>query len=106
LIENNRKRYVLDTTAIFSYIEEEAGSDTVEDLLIRATKGEIDIYIAFITLTEIFYISLQEQGEKEARQRIELVRSLSVKIEESCDELNMTAGRLKAHQRISLAILT
>jgi len=103
LIENNRKRYVLDTTAIFSYIEEEAGSDTVEDLLIRATKGEIDIYIAFITLTEIFYISLQEQGEKEARQRIELVRSLSVKIEESCDELNMTAGRLKAHQRISLA---
>jgi len=103
LIENNRKRYVLDTTAIFSYIEEEAGSDTVEDLLICATKGEIDIYIAFITLTEIFYISLQEQGEKEARQRIELVRSLSVKIEESCDELNMTAGRLKAHQRISLA---
>ena len=94
---------MLDTTAIFSYIEEEAGSDTVEDLLIRATKGEIDIYIAFITLTEIFYISLQEQGEKEARQRIELVRSLSVKIEESCDELNMTAGRLKAHQRISLA---
>jgi len=103
LIENNRKRYVLDTSAILAYIEEEAGSDTVEDLLIRATKGEILITIAFITLTEIFYITLQEQGEKEARQRIELVRSLSVKIEESHDELNMSAGRLKANHRISLA---
>lgn len=103
MIENNRKRYVLDTSAILAYIEEEAGSDTVENLLIRATTGEIDVYIAFITLTEIFYITLQEQGEKEARQRIELVRSLPVKIDESHDELNMAAGRLKARQRISLA---
>lgn len=94
---------MLDTSAILAYIEEEAGSNTVEDLLIRATKGEILITIAFITLTEIFYITLQEQSEKEARQRIELIRSLSVKIEESHDELNMTAGRLKANHRISLA---
>lgn len=92
MIENKRKHYVLDTSAILAYIEEEAGSDAVEDILIRTTKGEILITIAFITLTEIFYITLQEQGEKEARQRIELVRSLSEKIEESHDELNNSRG--------------
>lgn len=101
--KDDRDGYVLDTSAILTYIEDEEGSDFVENLLIRAEADEIDIYLAFISLTEVFYITAQEKGDEEAIKRIELLKSLKIKIEESNEDLNLEAGRLKAKNNISLA---
>ncbi|MDP2277230.1 MAG: type II toxin-antitoxin system VapC family toxin [Nitrospirota bacterium] len=101
--KDSKEVYVLDTSAILTYIEDEEGSDFVENLLIRAEADEIDIYLAFISLTEVFYITMQEKGDEEAIKRIELIKSLKVKIEESNEDLNLKAGRLKAKNNISLA---
>lgn len=101
--KDSKEVYVLDTSAILTYIEDEEGSDFVENLLIRAEAAEIDIYLAFISLTEVFYITMQEKGDEEAIKRIELLRSLKIRIEESNEDLNLKAGRLKAKNNISLA---
>lgn len=101
--EDNGKIYILDTSAILTYIEDEKGSDVIDDILIRAEKGEVRIYIAFVSLTEVYYITIQEKGELEALRRINLIQSLSLTVEESNEGLNLKAGSLKATNRISLA---
>ncbi|MDQ1353782.1 MAG: uncharacterized protein QG657_4089 [Acidobacteriota bacterium] len=95
--------YILDTSALLTYMEDEDGAADVENFLIKAEKGEVEIYISFISLTEIFYISIQEKGETEALRRIGLIQSLAVQVVESYKNLNMIAGKLKAVNRISLA---
>ena len=101
--KDSREVYVLDTSAILTYIEDEEGSNFIESLLIKAESDEIDVYLSFITLTEVFYITLQEKDEKEAIRRIDLIKSLKVKIDESTEDINLRAGRLKAKNNISLA---
>lgn len=95
--------YILDTSALLTYIEDEKGANLVEELLVKAERGEVQIYIAFISVTEVYYVTLQERGEDEALRRIRLLQSLSVAIEESNEDLNLRAGGLKAANRISLA---
>jgi len=95
--------YILDTSALFTLIEDEDGAEIVSGLLQRAEREEIGIYVSFVSLTEVYYITLQEKGEVEALRRVDLMRSLAVNISESNDDVNLKAGTLKAHHRISLA---
>ena len=53
--EDKKETYILDTSALLTYIEDEEGAEFVENLLIRAENGEVVIYICFISLT-VFYI--------------------------------------------------
>ena len=102
-MNETKKFYILDTSAILTYIEDEDGSDYVENLLIDAEKEIIDIYVSFISLTEVFYITLREKDEPLAAERIKLMQSLAVKIQESDETVNIKAGKLKARNSISLA---
>jgi predicted nucleic acid-binding protein len=102
-VNQDKKIYVLDTSALLTYIEDEAGSDVVDNLLIQAEEGDVEIYISFISLTEVYYITIQEKSKKEAAERINLIQSLAVRLIESYEALNLQAGTLKATNRISLA---
>jgi len=103
LAENNKDVYIFDTSALLAFIEDEDGADFAEDLLIKAEQNEVIIFIAFVSLTEVMYITLQEKDEATAQARVDLIKSLSCIIEESSESLNFTAARLKAKNRISLA---
>lgn len=102
-LKKKPKAYILDTSAILTYIEDEAGADLVEGLLIQAEQSTVQIHICFVSLTEVFYITLRKKNELTAQRRIDLIRSLAITIHESHDALNILAGRLKASYRISLA---
>lgn len=102
-MNETKKIYILDTSAILTYIEDEDGSDYVENLLIDAEKGIADIYVSFISLTEVFYITMREKDEPLAVERIKLIQSLAVKVQESEETININAGKLKAKNSISLA---
>jgi predicted nucleic acid-binding protein len=82
LLRRKTKAYVLDTSALFAYIEDEAGAEMVEKLLVEAEKGNAEIHLCFVSLTEVFYITLQEKNELEAKRRIDLIRSLAATIHE------------------------
>jgi len=97
------KIYILDTSALLTFIEDEEGAENVESLLIEAEKGNVTVYLSFISLTEVFYITKKEKGEQEASERLGLIKSLAVHIIESEEPLNIMAGALKADYRISLA---
>jgi hypothetical protein len=53
-------------------LEDEEGSGDIENLLVDAEKGIIEIYVAFISLTEVFYITMQEKkrGRSTKKSRI------------------------------------
>jgi len=102
-LEEDKENYILDTSALLTYIEDEEGSKYIEDLLIRGEKGDVFIYVAFISLMEVFYITAKEREESEALKRVNLIQSLAVRVEESNENLNVRAGILKAKNRISVA---
>ncbi|MEK6563754.1 MAG: type II toxin-antitoxin system VapC family toxin [Candidatus Omnitrophota bacterium] len=97
------KAYVLDTSAIFTYIEEEDGQDKIEDILRLGHKNKCQIYLSFASLAEIYYISWQEKSEDAAKELVVLVKSLPIQIIDSNERITLSAGRLKALHRISLA---
>jgi predicted nucleic acid-binding protein len=96
-------RYVLDTSALLAYIEDEEGSDVLESLLEQAERQEAILLSSFITFTEVFYITLREQGEEVARERLELLNQLPLIRIESSPAIGLAAGSLKAIYQVSLA---
>ena len=101
--DGKSRNYVLDSTAFLTMFEDEAGADTVQNLLERANMSEIHVFVSFVTFTEIFYITLREKGEEEAQKRIKLMDALATTRIESSKELSLISGRLKAAYRLSFA---
>jgi len=99
----NERAYLLDTSAIFAFTDNEEGADLVGDLLVRAKKEEISLHISKMTAMEVYYVSLQEGDEKEAYDRLLLVRSLALVELPLDDELVLPAARLKARWKVSVA---
>jgi predicted nucleic acid-binding protein len=95
----NDHHYLLDTSALLTFIEDEAGAEQVEALLRRH-----DTQIPWLALLETYTITFQERGEAEADRRYALIQQLPVKLLWNMDEPTLlTAGRIKAKYRVSFA---
>lgn len=95
----NAGRYLLDTSSLFAFMEDEEGADRVEEIL---RGGEV--LLPFPVLLEMYYITLQERSEQVADERYAMLRSLPVvEIWEVDEPLLRTAARLKAGYRLSFA---
>lgn len=95
----NEAKYLLDTSAILTLLEDKEGADRVEALL-----RESQVLIPFLVLLETYYISLQEQPEDVASRRYALMKQLPATFLWDVDEpVLLTAARFKARYRLSLA---
>ena len=65
--------YVLDTSALLAYIENEEGADEVAKLLHDAIDEDIALYVSTVSYIEVFYHSLHEQGREIAEDRLKLL---------------------------------
>lgn len=97
------ENYVLDTSAIFTLTKGEDGSDTVEDILNLARKGKCTVNLSFASFMEIYYITWMAKGESAAKELIILVKSLPVQKVDSNERITLSAGRIKALHRLSVA---
>lgn len=95
--------YVLDTSAWLTLIEDEEGADVVQSVLESTSTGNVQIFVSFMSFMEVFYITVQERELKEAETRVRLMESLPVTRVESTASLSITAAKLKAKHRISVA---
>ena len=94
-----RGPYLLDTSALLTFIEDEPGSDRVEKVLRNAA-----ILLPWPVLMETYYITLQEKGRAEADRRYALIRQLRAEILWAMDgPILLTATRLTAEHHVSLA---
>jgi predicted nucleic acid-binding protein len=95
--------YVLDTSALLAYIENEEGADEVETLFVNALESTIEIFISTVTCIEVFYISLQEQGNVVAANRLKLIENLPLIQEPLNQQLTKIVGEIKASKAMSFA---
>lgn len=95
----SESKYLLDTSAVLTFLEDEEGAERVEILLRHE-----EILLPYLVLLETYYITLQEQPEDVADKRYALLKQLPATILWEMDEPTLlTAGRFKAHHRLSLA---
>ena len=95
----NPSGYVLDTSALLTLIEDEVGAERVSQVL-----DNEQVWLPWLVLLEAYYITLQERSRIEAETRYALMKQLPATILWNVDEPTLlTAGRLKANHRLSLA---
>jgi predicted nucleic acid-binding protein len=97
------KKYVFDTSALLTYIENEEGIETVESLLMKALNEENKIFISTVTMVEVFYISMQEQGRTVAEERLSLIETLPLIQESLMPNITKIIGEMKAVRSMSFA---
>jgi predicted nucleic acid-binding protein len=80
-------------------MEDEEGAERVEEIL-----REGEVLLPFPVLLEVYYITLRERSEQVADERYALLRSLpATEIWRVDEPVLLTAARLKAQHRLSLA---
>jgi predicted nucleic acid-binding protein len=91
--------FVLDTSALITFIEKEPGAERVRQVIREET-----IIIPWIVLLEVVYISERELGKLEAHTRYAMLKSLNARFLWEADESTLlTAANIKSHHRLSLA---
>jgi ribonuclease VapC len=92
-------RFILDTSAIFTLIEDEEGASRVEQVLKKS-----EVLISWVSLMEMMYISQQEKGEEIAMNRYAMLKQIDATIVWDTDEpILLTAAKIKSSQRLSFA---
>lgn len=95
--------WLLDTSALLTLRDNEAGAERVAALLKGAVMGEQRCYGCFMSLMEIYYRVWKDEGEQAGRQAYQSCLALPVEwIHESPALLECAAG-IKAGHRLSLA---
>lgn len=97
--EKNKERYLLDSSALLTFLEDEEGADKIEYIL----RNEKHI-CPFIVLLEVYYITLRNKGIEMADKRYSLLKNLNSEFLWQIDEPTlMTAGKFKGQYHLSLA---
>lgn len=102
MAEKTVKRYALDTFAILTHLRDEPGASTVEALILDAKKGKVELIISWISICEVYYLSLQRNDFKTAQTVLATIKNWPVKLIVAEEKETITAGDLKARYRISL----
>lgn len=93
------EKFVLDTSALMSLLEDEDGADRVEQVL----RDDL-VLLPWTAILEVVYITLQERDKKEAEFRMAALKAIKTHIIWEMDEPTLlTAARWKARYRISFA---
>lgn len=94
-------KYVLDTSAIVSMLRIEPGAERVRDLILTEKRNAI---LPWVVLYEIYYLTMRQVGEAEAKKRYIALRELPVTIiwQEEENYL-LAAARIKASYPLSVA---
>ncbi len=95
--------FVLDSFALLAFLEGEAGLARVKAVLKDALKGHCQVYLSWINLGEVLYITEREQGERRARETLAHIQSLPIEMFEVTSQAVLDAAHIKANHRLSYA---
>ncbi|MFC1713451.1 type II toxin-antitoxin system VapC family toxin [Candidatus Poribacteria bacterium] len=83
---SEKPAYILDSFAVIAYLSDEEGADRVEELLDRASEGEINLFMHAINLGEVLYTVFREEGEIQAMNVYSAVRRYPVEFVDDLSE--------------------
>ena len=98
----NRPCYVLDTSALLALAGDEPGAKTVASLLTKGRRGQVRLYLSFISVMEAGYKAYQVQGEDGLANMLAYLQHLPLVRIDVNDELIALAARMKGTYRMSV----
>jgi predicted nucleic acid-binding protein len=95
--------YILDACALIALLKNEVGADVVRQLINRAERGEIAIYMSLVNLLEVGYGFASEKTAAEMAEIWNFIYSLPITfIGTISDAVFQEAIRLKTLYRVSV----
>jgi predicted nucleic acid-binding protein len=95
--------YVFDACALIALLNREKEFGRVKDLLDRAIRGEFDISMSIVNLTEVYYGYIRDKGMEEADRIMLPVASFPIRVITTItDEVYREAARVKGLYSIAL----
>lgn len=97
------KRFLLDTSAILTLRDDEAGADRVAEVLGLATRGKAKCYGCFITLMEVFYRVWRDEDKAAGQLAYQQCMALPMKWLSNSETMLVKAAEYKAIYPLSIA---
>jgi len=98
-----KKKSLLDSFAILAWIQDEKGAQQVEDLLYLAQDHKEELFVSIINLGEVFYRCARVRTIPFARDILEKLRLLPIRIYPCPNDLVLEASEIKAKYPIAYA---
>jgi predicted nucleic acid-binding protein len=96
--------YVLDACALIAFLNDEAGADTVVELLAQAEGGVDRLFMCSIQVLEVYYDRIYVKGREYAETVLEnIFNSRIIILTEISRDIIREAGRFKTTYSMSLA---
>jgi len=97
------KRFVLDTSALLTLRDDEAGADRVAEVLGLAIKGKARCYGCFITLMEVYYRVWRDENKSAGQLAYQQCLALPIEWLSSSEALLIRSAEFKAMYPLSIA---
>jgi predicted nucleic acid-binding protein len=95
--------YVLDSYALLAYLEDESGSERIQELLESAKDQKCRLFMCVVNLGEVMYILKRERGMAGSQPVLALVNTLPLIIIDADYPLTVSAADIKTICPISYA---
>ena len=94
------KTYVLDASAVLSLLTGEPGAGRIEQLMREADRVHAPLLVSVANWGEVFYLSWQRHGEQSAREALDDLSRLPIRIVPLDLTQALRAGEIKALHKI------
>ena len=91
-----KKRRLLDSFAALAWLQDEAGAETVEGLLLAARREHLSLLMTVINLGEVYYRVARQHGHPFAAGVIRQFKALPIELCPCDEDLALRAAKIKA----------
>lgn len=95
--------YVLDSFAVLAFLQKESGSASVKEILEKARRKGVTVFLSELSLGEVYYILIRALGVADANIALAHIIALPMSIVPVGRDDVLAAAQLKARGNISYA---
>ncbi len=97
------KATVLDSYALITYLQRQAGYEEVSAIFEECTAKDREAYLCVVNWGEVIYHALRSGGKQKAQLADDTMRAIPITIIDANKELTYQAATLKASHKMSFA---
>lgn len=94
---------VLDAFAVLAFFHDEPGAQLVEDMILQAQDGRMELTMCVVNLGEVYYSISRSRAPEEAESYVQQIQSMPIEIVDVDWELTRLAAQFKIKGNISYA---
>jgi len=94
---------VVDSWAIIAWLLDQTGASQVQAFLEAADTGDVQIFMSWINVGEVYYIAARRLGRDKAENFLQRLPSLPIRVELPKESDIIEAARLKSSRRLAYA---